>query len=128
MQLDGAFDYLSDSALDNAYATQFAVLNRTTGRAKIVESQKLADLGVEILHRLTSVTGFVRGAFGGTSFPKFDEIQRKTPGGFVQSEVAQTSVKERAAEVASTLKFGAGGLVIGGIAVYLLAQYLRGRK
>lgn len=130
MQLSGVYSDLSDSALDDAYAAQTAVVKRTLGRAKVAEVQKQSDIATEIVRRLQNVSSFARSWFGGSKFPKYDEIQKTEPQmfGFQPTIEARRAVQESASSVAASIKFGVGGLITGGVVVFLLAAWLKGKR
>lgn len=78
-----AVDYtgLSDSDLDRAYSVAYQQHDSVTQSA----------IGVEIVDRLASVSGFAFSLFGQNPFPLYNDIQKRT-GGFVASDAAQQSV------------------------------------
>jgi hypothetical protein len=108
-----AIDYttLSNSALDDAYATAYA-----SG-----DSRTYTDIGLEIDHRNASVSGFFSNLTG-KPFPKYDSIQA-SKGEFVASEAAPqaviTSAGTLATEAGQAVKTLAGtgmlALLAGGV-------------
>lgn len=101
---------LSDPAIDAAFAASFDVQDHA---AALV-------YGDEIRARLLSVWSFVSGVTGAQRFPLYEARL-----GFSQSDAAQSSLADSAANVAETisdnLKLGLGGIAVFalvGIAVY----------
>lgn len=87
---------MSNSELDAAYAKAFDAKN----------VKEYTPLAMEILDRLQNFGAFVTGWFGVKKFPMYD-----ARGYFKQVTVAQTAVKESAANVADNITFGFKGAI-----------------
>lgn len=92
---------LPDSKLDDSYAIEF-------DKGTVEGRQNATTAGFVIVDRLQSIGSAIQGAFGGIRFPKYN-----ARGNFQQAQVAQSSLKESAANVGANLSsfadsFGSG--------------------
>ena len=97
---------LSNVALDQTYSDAYKGGDGVTA----------AMAGSEIASRLSSPMGFFNGLIGNNQFPLYSAILANGYGVMPQSQSAQTAVADSAANVANSLKFGFGSvLVVAGI-------------
>jgi uncharacterized protein YukE len=100
----GNYTGLTDSELDAAWAATYDGAQMATGQQKIDLTAQYSDMAQEILTRLSSVTNFVFGAFGGNAFPMYTKTQESLAGGFVQSAQAQASIGETVTNDVNAIK------------------------
>lgn len=127
MQLSAASDYsnLSDSELDAAYEAVYNTFTAATGRDKLAASIEMDAIAQVILSKIGGVVGFMRGAAGGTRFPRYDAIQGKL-GRLQQVKAARESIAESAKNVAGDiLSSTIGKIGIAAVLGFIGLQLLR---